>query len=233
MRKLKQKPREGTVWVAALLLLIGSGIAYRAVAAKLHVITDSPISLLIPLSEFPKYIGPWEGEDIPLSLAIQRVAGNDDFVSRRYKNGVENAWANVYIGYTARPRTMKGHKPQVCYPAAGWILDHTEVIQITSLSGREIPCLLHQFSRPALDQGSVIVLNYYVVNGQITCDEAAFSGIAWRTPNIQGNPARYAAQIQVSSSLESYVRLAAQETIDLVLTHLPDKDGIVKAAEYL
>ena len=118
MYQAAQRSRGTVSWIAAFLLLIGSGFAYRTVAAKLHIISSTPISLPIPLSRFPEFIGTWEGEDIPLSLAMQRVAGNDDFVNRHYRNTAENAWANVYVGYTARPRTMKGHRPQVCYPAA-------------------------------------------------------------------------------------------------------------------
>lgn len=220
------------VWVTACSLLIGAGFAYRTAAARLNVITSSPITLPVPLSQFPKSIGAWEGKDIPLSLAIQRVAGNDDFVNRRYENTAERAWASVYIAYTARPRTMKGHKPQICYPAAGWILNSTDLIQITSLSGRQISCLMHQFSKPAMGSSSVIVLNYYIVNGWIICDESAFSGVAWRTPNIEGDPARYVAQIQISSSLESFARLAAQEMIEPILAYLPDENGVVEAAKH-
>ena len=232
MYETEQRSRELIAWTTAFLLLIGSGFAYRTVAAKLHVLSSTPVSLPVSLSRLPKFIGTWEGKDIPLSLTIQRVAGNDDFVNRRYKNRAENAWANVYVAYTARPRTMKGHRPQVCYPAAGWILNNTEVIEVISSSGRQVSCLMHQFSKSTTGSRSVIVVNYYVLNGEITCNESAFSGVAWRTPNIRGNSARYVAQIQISSSLESYARLAAEEMIEPILAYLPDKDGVVRAAEH-
>jgi len=230
MYQAEQRSRGKISWIAAFLLLIGSGFAYRTVAAKLEIINSTAIELPVPLSRFPNAIGTWEGKDIPLSLAIQRVAGNDDFVNRHYKNTSENAWANVYVGYTARPRTMKGHRPQVCYPAAGWILNNTDTIQITSRSGRQVSCLMHQFSKSASALNSVVVVNCYVVNGEITCDEGVFSGVAWRTPNIKGDPARYVAQLQISSSLESYARLAATEMIEPILAYLPDEHGLVKAA---
>jgi len=233
MHEAKPRSKELIVWIAAFGLLVASGFTYRTIAGRLQLISNTPISLPIPLSQFPKYIGSWEGRDVPLSLAIQRVAGNDDFVNRHYRNTAESAWANVYIAYTARPRTMKGHRPQVCYPAAGWALNNTEVIQVMSSSGRQVSCLMHQFSKSSVGSNSVVVVNYYVVNGEITCDESVFSGVAWRTPNIKGNPARYVAQIQISSNLESYVQLAAKEMIELILDYLPDENGIVKAAKYL
>lgn len=233
MHGAKKRLREKTIWLIAVFLIIASGIAYRAVAAKLQVISSTPVTLPVPLSQFPRSIGTWEGEDVPLSAAIQRVAGNDDFVNRRYRNTAENAWASVYIAYTARPRTMRGHKPQVCYPAAGWVLDHTETIQLESTSGRQVSCLIHQFSRPTIGGNGVTVLNYYVVNGKMTCNEGDFSGVAWRTPNINGNPARYVAQVQISSSLESYARLAAREMVEPILSYLPDANGVVAIAQHL
>jgi len=75
-------------------------------------------------------------------------------------------------------------------------------------------------------------LNFYILNGQITADESDFSGPLGRRPNIAGDPARYVAQIQISSVLESSVRMIAEDITDLVLDHLPDEIGKVRAVEY-
>jgi len=77
-----------------------------------------------------------------------------------------------------------------------------------------------------------VVLNFYIVNGQLTSDESVFSGVGWRTPNIGGDPARYVAQVQISSVLENSIRTAAKEIADVILDFLADKDGKVKAAEF-
>jgi hypothetical protein len=68
------------------------------------------------------------------------------------------------------------------------------------------------------------VLNYYVVNGKVTTDEAVFSGLSWRTPNIEGDAARYVAQVQISSALESSVLAAASEIADYIFELLPDAE---------
>ena len=72
-------------------------------------------------------------------------------------------------------------------------------------------------------------LNYYIVNGQLTDDESVFSGLGWRTPNIEGDPARYVAQVQISSLQEMTVRSAAKDFTDLVLGYFPEENGKVKA----
>jgi hypothetical protein len=77
------------------------------------------------------------------------------------------------------------------------------------------------------------VLNYYVLNGRITADEDDFSGVLGRRPNIAGDPARYVAQVQISSVLENSVRSAAKDITDLILDFFPDSDGNVRATAYI
>jgi hypothetical protein len=226
------KTPAGFVWVLAFLLLISAGITYRVFASRLRVIVGTTVTLPVPLSALPVQIGDWVGQDVPIPPNIQRVAGNDASLNRLYKNELNNQWANLYIAYTARPRTMLGHRPQVCYVAGGWVHDSTQQTKVTSSTGRELPCLIHRFHRPAPDHGETVVLNFYIVNGQITSDERVFSGVGWRTPNIAGDLARYVAQVQMSSVLENSVRKATKDMTELILDFLPDKDGRVRATEF-
>lgn len=221
-----------TIWIVAVILLIISGAGYRVLASRVKLVVETPINLPVPLSAFPIKIGSWTGRDIPLSANVQRVAGNDDFINRLYVNKSDNQWANIYIAYSSRPRTMLGHRPEVCYVGGGWIHDSTQQSQFVSAEGRAVPCLIHRFHKPAPEAAEIIVLNFYILNGQITNDESGFTGVGWRTPNIAGNPARYVAQIQISSVLESSVRLVAKDITDVVLELLPDSNGKVKASEY-
>ena len=218
------------VWLVAVVLLVFSGIAYRSVAGHLRGITESPITLPVALREFPLEVGQWSGREIPIPLNVQKIAGNDDFLSRLYVNPATSQWANIYVAYTARPRTMLGHRPQVCYPAHGWIHDRTDHKKVISRRGLEIPCLLHWFHRPAPNYEEMLVLNFYIVNGRLTDNESVFSGLGWRTPNIAGNAARYVAQVQVSSILENSARSAAEDFTDSILDYFPDEQGTVRAA---
>lgn len=219
-------------WFLALLLLISGGATYRVLAYRLKLVAGTPIKLPVPLDAFPKQIGDWVGEDVPIPANIQRVAGNDAFLNRLYKNKTSNQWANVYIAYTAHPRTMLGHRPQVCYVAGGWVHDSTEKGTVVSSQGREIQCLVHRFHRPSPETEETVVLNFYIVNGQLTSDERVFSGVGWRTPNIAGNPALYVAQVQISSVLMHSVRTVAEDMAELILDFFPDEQGRVAAIEH-
>lgn len=220
------------VWVFAVILVILSGIGYRVLASRLKLAVETPINLPIPLSAFPTEIDNWTGKDVPIPQNIQRVAGNDDFLNRLYINKSNNEWANVYIAYTARPRTMLGHRPEVCYVAGGWVHDSTQPSEVVTNAYRKVPCLVFRFHTPAPQYEERVVLSYYIVNGQTTTDETVFSGVGWRTPNIAGDPARYAAQVQISSVLENSVRTAAKDMTDLILGFFPDKNGKVNATEF-
>ncbi len=217
------------VWLLACVLLVASGVAYKVLAGRLDRL-DSFINMPVPLKNIPGKIGDWLGRDVELSESVLKVAGNDDYLNRLYVNESSDQWANVYVAYSADPRTMLGHRPQECYRSSGWQHDGTDHIKITSLSGREMPCLLHRFHRASNEAEEIVVLNFYVLNGKITDDEGTFSGMGWRLPNISGKIARYVAQVQVSSVLENSVRAAASEFADLVMDYLPDEEGVVRAA---
>jgi len=218
-------------WVLALALCVSAGVAYRVLASRSELVVGAPVMLPVPLTAFSKQIGHWIGEDVPIPENIQRVAGNDAFLNRLYSNKVSNQWANVYIAYTAHPRTMLGHRPQICYVAGGWVHDGTQVSTVSSITGREIPCLVHRFHRPAPENEETVVLNFYIVNGRLTSDERVFSGVGWRTPNIGGDPAHYVTQVQIGSILESSIRAAAAEMAEKILDFFPNEKGKVRAAQ--
>jgi EpsI family protein len=234
LKKDNSSSRAGAYRAAPVLLacvvLVASGLGYRVVAAHLDRLGKA-IRLPVPLANIPMEVGPWRGEDVPMSQAVLKVAGNDDYVNRRYMNEAAGAWVNLYVAYSGDPRTMLGHRPQVCYPAAGWQHEYTTRIEITSPQGTVVPCLLHRFHMAGQAAGSVVVLNFYVLNGKMTDDEGTFSGAAWRLPNISGNIARYVTQVQISSVLEKSVRDAAADFVDVVLKYLPEVEGVVAAAK--
>jgi len=221
------------LWILAILLLVSSGITYRVLASHLELVFDNPIPLPVPLSALPAQIGNWVGRNLAIPTTTKEYMEKsfaDDFLTRRYINAATGAWADVYIVYcSSRPGGILGHQPLVCYPANGWIHDSSEPSQFISRAGRQIPCLIHRFHKPAPAYDQKVVLNFYILNGQITTDESDFSSLFGRRPNIAGDPARYVAQVQISSVLENSIREAAKDMTDVILDFLPDKNGTVKA----
>lgn len=220
------------IWFLAATVLLLAGVVYRVTSSRLRAIVDSSIALSVPLNAFPFTIENWAGKDVPINDTVLRVAATDDFLNRLYINSETSQWANVYVAYSARPRTMLGHRPQVCYVGGGWIHDGTEESQVILSAGRTIPCFVHRFHKPTPQRDEIVVLNFYIVNGQFTNDESVFSGVGWRTPNIAGDAARYVAQVQISSLLENSVRMAARDLTDSILDFFPDESGDVRVTEF-
>lgn len=219
----------------AVVVLIAGGIAYRSVHHRWLGTGDRPISLPVPLSELPYEISGWVGKDVEIPQTTQQYMRQnfaDDFISRRYAKDNGQMVADLYTVYCAsRPAGILGHRPGVCYPANGWVHDQTDSAELVTSSGRRITYLLHRFHRSVPDYQQIVVLSFYIVNGQITSHEQAFSGMLDRAPNIAGDPARYVAQVQISSLLESSVRQAACDLVDAILEILPDRYGNVRASK--
>jgi len=221
------------IWLAgvlAVLLLVAAGATYRVGASLLE---DPPvIAPLVSLEEIPVEAGGWMGHDLDIpTVTVEYMEGNfaDDYVSRRYSKSGEGIWADMYVVYcSSRPGGLLGHQPMVCFPAHGWIHDDVVSSEFVSRSGQRIKCLIHRFHKPAPAYRQVVVLSFYILNGQITLSERDFSGLFGRRPNISGNPARYVAQVQISSVLEHSARALASEVADAVLDILPDQHGRVR-----
>jgi len=234
-------PGGGTpVWFAALLavvLLITAGAAYRAAMARIPSGAVAAVRLPVPLAQFPTQVAGWVGKDLPIpetTADYMRQNFADDFISRRYVNASLGQWADVYVVYcSSRPGGILGHQPRVCFPAHGWIHDGTVTSEVVSSSGRPISCLIHRFHKPAPSFQEIVVLSFYILNGQITLSENDFSGPLGRRPNVSGDPARYVSQVQVSSIYEHSVRTAAAQMADTILAFLPDQNGHQAAADLL
>ena len=239
MRDLSSKKSSNVrvwfIWIVAILLLISTGLTYRLLASHLELLFDTPISPPVPLNTFPIRLGDWVGTELAIPNTTKEYMEKnfaDDFLSRRYVNPATGAWADVYVVFcSSRPGGIIGHQPRVCYPANGWVYDSTERTQFISRSGRQIPCLLHRFHKPAPAYEQTVILNFYVLNSQITTNENDFSGFWGRRPNISGDPARYVAQVQISSVLENSIREAAKDMIEQILDFFPYENGKVRATD--
>lgn len=226
-----------SIWLAsglAMSVLIAAGVAFRIAEARFSQGIGEPIKLPVPLSNVPLKIGDWVGADVNLPSTTQdymRTNFADDYISRQYVNRTASLWASLYLVYcSSRPAGILGHKPRVCYPGSGWIWDSTVESQVTTGSSRTIKCLIHSFHMPMPTFQQAYVLNFYVLNGRITLSEKEFSGILGRRPNLDGDPARYVAQVQITSGSEESAKIAAGDMIDTILLFLPDEDGRVGAA---
>jgi len=221
----------------AVLLLIVAGVLYRQSAKRVQSTLRSPVRLPVPLAAIPERVGSWTGRELPIPetvVAYMRDNFADDYVSRRYVDESAGTWVDLYVVYcSSRPGSLLGHRPRVCYPGNGWIHDQTTESECVSSSGRRVKCLVHRFHKSAPAYQETVVLNFYILDGQISIHENEFSSLFDRRPNLENNPARYVAQVQISSALEHSVINAAGGFVDMILAFLPNENGQVFAHEYV
>jgi len=99
-------PRAGKVpvcliWIIAIVLLISSGIVYRALAS---LMVKTAINLPLPLKTLPIVIGDWSGMELSIPTTTREYMETnfaDDYISRRYINSRNQTYADVYIVYCA------------------------------------------------------------------------------------------------------------------------------------
>jgi hypothetical protein len=220
-------------WLLAISAVLLCGTFSRIAMSRLTLISQSPVLLPVALNNFPHQVSDWADQNMQIPDYIKKMTVADDFLYRFFVNKSSNQWVNLYVAYSGRPGTMLGHRPEICYVAEGWIHESSQMSQFYDAAGKSIPCTIHRFHKPGNDYEDMVVLNFYVLNGRIVNAEKDFSGLGWRIPNLNGNPAHYVAQVQISSVLENTVRTAAKDMIWDILGFLPDEKGRVKAAEYI
>lgn len=177
-------------------LMIATGVACRILAAYLSRPTDSAPLTSEELGALPMQIGQWTGREAPLDERVVRATDTDAHVSRTYRRGRETV--ALYIAYGVRARDLTPHRPAVCYVGAGWTQTGRERVELALNDGTRLPCSIFKFRRGGFDQQSIIVLNYYIVDGQYSPDAALLrKKVRWGAAGI-----RYMAQVQVSGAAE-------------------------------
>jgi EpsI family protein len=183
--------------VAAGLLVLGFGLGYRVLAARLSApVNTTPISPET-LAQLPLQIGDWIGREVPLDEAIVRATDTDAHVNRRYlrHSGLESV--SLYIATGVNARDLMPHRPEVCYTGSGWTLTKRDSMELPLSNGMKLPCNVLQFSRGALGSSKVMVLDYYIVDGQYCSDISLLRSKAWRGSGTVD----YVVQVQIVTSV--------------------------------
>lgn len=237
MLSLRNKPAVNKTfcrnWSLGVVTILFIELFFYLTGSGLRALSLEVTRLPVPLSLFPERIGDWSSEEIAIPEFVQQASGNDDFVYRLFRHEFTGQWVTLYLAYSARPRTMLGHRPEICYVADGWVHENSIKWDFFSSTSRSIKCSVHRFYNQTLEYSESVVLNFYILNGQISRDESKFSSIRWRGPNLSRDPSYYVAQVQIRSEFENSVQSAARDMTDVILDFFPDENGEVKAREYI
>jgi EpsI family protein len=200
-----ERPAAVAAALVASCLMLVLGVAYRVVAARLEVPTDATPISPDALAQFPMQIGDWTGEDVASDEAIVRQTGTDAHLDRRYSRRGDLEAVYFYIASGIKARDLMPHRPEVCYTGAGWTLANRKAVELPLSDSAKLPCNVIQFSRGALNTQEVVVLDYYLVDGQFCADVSLLRSKAWRG---QGS-VRYVAQIEIIAPVTEALKAEA------------------------
>ncbi len=155
----KQAPNYKLVFV---LLLLGCVLTYWARFKPVRVLFTAP------LEKLPKTIGKWQGHDEPIEKSIRDVMNADKLLSRTYVGPNPDYPIGVWIVYRKFGRRDFAHRPEMCYPAAGWEITKKSYVKLP-YDGQEVDAVEVVATRDFDTQ----VIVYWFASGERT--EANFA----------------------------------------------------------
>jgi EpsI family protein len=85
----------------------------------------------VDVKHFPKIVGTWTAEDLPITEDEYAILETRNAFARRYTNSLDNNMVYLYIVYSQNNRKVS-HPPEVCYTGSGITIDRTvrDTIQV-------------------------------------------------------------------------------------------------------
>ncbi|NLX15172.1 MAG: EpsI family protein, partial [Phycisphaerales bacterium] len=211
--------------MVAAVMLIAGGYWYRVQAARYVSYSES---FPIPpgtLARLPLHIKNWIGKDVSMSQNLIEATDTDDCVSRTYRRSGGGETVSLFVGYGIHLRDLAPHRPEVCYPGAGWTLMEKEVARITTSDGSDLPCQIYRFRQGGLAHQQIVVLSYYIIDGEYWSDVGRLRKLAAQS-EVKSH---YVAQVQMNCLVlpvlqdsKKLVSEFAHDAAPIILQHIKD-----------
>lgn len=150
------------------------------------------------ISNFPNDLGTWTGRPLRVDDRIIAATDTDAYLSRVYRSNINGAEVGVFLGCGVRVHDLVPHRPTVCYPGAGWTLQSERTSTLRTGANRECEYRIYRFERAGLDNRTITVLNYYIIDGNFYPDVEYLRSHGWERGYIG-----YVAQVQITSAESS------------------------------
>ncbi len=217
-------------------VLVVSGLLHRSLAAHIEGALGRSVPLRAPLSTLPLRLGAWEGRDVPVDERARRIAAEDDFLNREYRDRATGRTVGLYVGYIGRPRSALWHRPEICYPVHGLEQVSRQRFLVTTEAGESVPSLLYEFRSTTFDGPRVRVMATFIINGRVVEDLTGANQFNVRRVNLLTRRTAYVARVQcaleASGDAEEDLRLLSDfgKTIIGPTLEIMPKEGVESAA---
>lgn len=183
--------------IAVTAILLCAGAASRVLESRLNRRGGSVAIAPAALRAIPMQLGDWRGEDTPLSRAVVEATDAEVVLNRTYARtdaGALPGAVEMFVGYGGRFRDLVPHRPEVCFPGAGWnlVTQRTESVELAH--DHAARCRIYHFSKGGLGREQMAVLSLFVIDGHFAPDLAALR----LHPLRPRGPAPFIARVQLS-----------------------------------
>jgi hypothetical protein len=179
-------------------VLLAAGIAYRVINSWYFPVRPSIALPPHALEELPMTLGMWHGRDVSMDPRIVSAADAEAYLSREYVNAKTGEVARVWVAYGAPSRDFAPHRPDVCYPGAGWNLLDVKPVELKPASGLRREIKAYSFRKSGIDSSAISVLHWYLMDGVHAPDDKLLREKVLQDYSKPG----YALQAQVNSDLD-------------------------------
>ncbi|AKJ65673.1 exosortase-associated EpsI family protein [Kiritimatiella glycovorans] len=175
---MKIDRRTGTAWLlAAVVLLIGAAGSRMVLQSFGRVFDKEKLPLRRSFETIPIETGNYRcrEESRELPEAVQASLNADAHLTRLYRDRrfrpqEPGAWIRLHLAYySGMTDTSVGHRPEICYTAAGAETVSGEQVRLRlGADGveREIPATLFRYRRPG-DERTESVVYFFLGNGKV------------------------------------------------------------------
>lgn len=129
----KSSQRNGIArWAPALataMVSIGAILAGGVGVAQVEGTEEYMASVRRMVENVPYHIGPWIGQDVPMTEPARRMLRPNIVLSRKFIDLESRNGFSLLIVHCKDVRDMIGHYPPVCYPGQGF--DMTDLTDVT------------------------------------------------------------------------------------------------------
>lgn len=144
-------------------------------------------------ASMPIVLGTWTGEDAQLAVDTQSALEADEVLYRRYVESSELQPLDFLVVYRKYGRRGFVHRPEMCYPAAGWEIVHKSYTTVP-YGGRDIQSVKIVAQK---DQEQEVIVYWFASGDQV---EANFVKQQIRMAMDRLHPRKYGwAFIRISS----------------------------------
>ncbi|MCE5199276.1 MAG: exosortase C-terminal domain/associated protein EpsI [Armatimonadota bacterium] len=102
-------------------------VLMAVMCAALYWVREKPAQVIFSpnLEEFPSVVQQWNATEVPITHTVRKLLNADNVLSRLYMKSEYGNQVGLLVVYRKYGRRDFIHRPELCYPAAGWQIVET------------------------------------------------------------------------------------------------------------